>query len=250
MHGGECKEICDPKDARFTCSCPANYTGKRCETRCYESCLQAFQFGFIKSGIYAICEVQQSAPFHVYCDMESDDKFVWTLIQSFAFDQRVSLSDKGFGVDFPVGENQTNVEWTFHRLSLSRMKYVSVKSTHLRVTCKFKDDGLQYTDYARTVLQNHGIFSTFTYQCKWYEYINIRGIECRGCTALTNQREGRPWFINSYGSKGRGCSFNGKPGMGRAEQNFGWYEDGKVNKNHRCSSSPSATTEHWLGKRK
>lgn len=146
MHGGECKEICDPKDARFTCSCPANYTGKRCETRCYESCLQAFQFGFIKSGIYAICEVQQSAPFHVYCDMESDDKFVWTLIQSFAFDQRVSLSDKGFGVDFPVGENQTNVEWTFHRLSLSHMKYVSVKSTHLRVTCKFKDDGLQYTD--------------------------------------------------------------------------------------------------------
>ena len=125
MHGGECKEICDPKDARFSIHARALQTTLISDAKpdVTKAACKLFNLAsVIKSGIYAIYEVEKSASFYVYCDMESDDKRVWTLIQSFAFEQRTYLSEKGFGVDLPVGENQTNVEWTFHRLSLSHMK--------------------------------------------------------------------------------------------------------------------------------
>ena len=209
----------------------------------------ASKAGVKKSGIVAIRD-GQSAAFNVYCDMESESKYVWTLFQSFSLNHKKFLENKGFGVDFPVGVNLTDIDWNYYRLPLSRMRYIKQKSTHLRVTCNFNEDGLQYTDYARTILRNQPVFSTFMSSCKWYKYLNIRGIYCTSCTALTSQREGRPWFINSYSSKENGCDFNGKPGMGRNEHNFGWYQDGKVNSNHRCSSSPSSTTEHWFGSKK
>lgn len=110
------------------------------------------------------------------------------------------------------------------------------------------NEGLVYTDYAIAPLQQHRLFSIFSRQCKWYYHLNIRGIQCSECTAVTNQREGRSWFINSYASKYEaGCNFDGRPGMRNQERNFGWYEDGKINSKDRCSSSLSSTTEHWFG---
>ena len=249
LHGGKCQEICDPKDKRFRCFCPVNYIGKRCEIRCYESCLKASKADANKSGIFAICDGKSTA-FNVYCDMESESKFVWTLFQSFSFYHSKFLENKGFGVNFPIGVNLTYIDWNYYRLPLSHMTYIKQKSSHLRVTCNFNENGLQYTDYARTVLKNQPILSNFEKSCKWYGYLNIRGIDCTSCTALTSQRDGRPWFIDSYSSKGNGCQFNGKPGMGSSEHNFGWYQDGKVNPSHRCSFSPSSTTEHWFGSKK
>ena len=151
LQGGECQEICDPNDIRFNCTCPRNFLGKRCEIRCYGSCLEAFQTGVKKPGTYAICD-EDKEPFYVFCDRESGSKLVWTLIQSFSFERRAFFYDKGFGVDFPVGENSSNIDWTFYRLSLSHMKYLKNVSSHFRATCNFHADGLQYTDYARTTL--------------------------------------------------------------------------------------------------
>ena len=213
------------------------------------SCQDALQDGSTNSGRYIICD-GQTAPFYVYCDMESEPNYVWSLFQSFSFSQKEYFSNDSFGDDHPVKMDSLEVDWTGYRLSLSHMKHLATQSTHLRATCNFAAEGLQYTDYARSTLERQIIFSTFNMKCKWYEYLNVRGIECHNCTALTSQREGRPWFINSYSSKEKGCQFDGKPGMGRREQNFGWYQGVKANPDHRCSSSPNSTTEHWFGIRK
>ena len=187
----------------------------------------------------------------VESEMESESELIWTLIQSFSIDQRRFLEDKGFGVDYPLGEVLPNINWNFYRLSLPHMQYLASQSTHLRATCNFSVEGLSFTDYFRTVLRTHYIFTTFDGECRWYGQLNIRGVQCFSCSAFTIQKKGRAWFINSYSSKGNGCQFDGRPGRqdrpGSGEHNFGRYADGKVNHNHRCSASNSSTTEHWFG---
>jgi len=42
-----------------------------------------------------------------------------------------------------------------------------------------------------------------------------------------------------------GCDFDGRPGMGDIEYNFENYK--KLNPEHRCSSRPNSTAEHWFG---
>ncbi|KAJ7358912.1 hypothetical protein OS493_020751 [Desmophyllum pertusum] len=202
FHGEECQEICDPNNVRFNCTCSANYTGQRCEHRCYRSCKEVFETGITQSGRYIICD-GEIEPFYVYCDIESEPNYVWTLIESFSFARRFLFQNKRFGVNNPVGEILPEVDWTHYR------------SSHE--------------------------------QCRRYEHINIRGIQCSGCNALTSQRAESHWYINSYTGITYGCQFNGRPGIGRNEYNFGRYFTGNVNPDHRCSSSPSSTTEHWFG---
>ncbi|KAJ7381059.1 hypothetical protein OS493_004655 [Desmophyllum pertusum] len=126
------------------------------------------------------------------------------------------------------------------------MQHLAVNSTHLRVTCNFHSQGFHYTDYARADLKSHNLFDTWRHVCKRYEYLNIRGIDCNDCTALTNQKDGDSWFIESYDSKKTyRCEFDGRPGMGSKEFNFGRYV--YKNPEHRCTSAPSSTTEHWFG---
>ena len=108
--------------------------------------------------------------------------------------------------------------------------------------------GLLYTDYARAKLKDHDIFGTWGYMCRDYEYINIRGIDCCNCTAVTKQ--GKAWTINSYQSKRMfGCDLDGSPGANGNENNLGLYRDVTINPAHRCSSSPNSTTQHWFGAR-
>ncbi|XP_078382301.1 uncharacterized protein LOC144664985 [Oculina patagonica] len=138
------------------------------------------------------------------------------------------------------------VDWASHRLSLSRMQHLAGHSTHLRATCNFYSEGFSYTDYARANLASQNPFDSFYQVCKRYEYINIRGIECYDCTSHTNNRDDESWYINSYrSSTSFGCEFDGRPGMGSAEYNFGRYN--LFNPEHRCSSASSSTTQHWLG---
>ena len=82
--------------------------------------------------------------------------------------------------------------------------------------------------------------------CQKYELVNIRGNECANCTAAT-------WYlkhvcslhIDSYTRLD--CEFDGsKTGDGIfSEDNFGFYAD--VNLKFRCSSTPDATTQFWIG---
>lgn len=246
FQGAECVENCDPDNARFTCSCSARYTGQRCEHRCYKSCKDAKENGIWQSGRYLICN-GEIEPFYVYCEIGSSSSFIWTLLQSFAIDRQLQFSSQPFTNSFPVRDNLLEIDWGLYRLSLARMKYLAEQSTHLRVTCNYNTDGLQYTDYAQAELEHHNLFVTFNNKCRIYEHIVIRGNECRNCTALTNQPTDHAWHIDSYLSSANGCNFDGRPGMGKSEHNFGWYAHGRVNTDHRCSSSPMSTTQHWFG---
>ncbi|XP_078356938.1 uncharacterized protein LOC144641786 isoform X1 [Oculina patagonica] len=248
VNGGVCEEICDPHSTRFNCTCPDTHTGQRCEEiKCPRTCKDIAKNGATTSGKYLIFDSTNEA-FSVFCDMVSEPGFVWTLIQSFSLAKEDMFANKSFSVDFPVNQGGDDVDWNSYRLSLSQMQSIADHSTHLRATCNFPTDGLQYTDYARAKLEGHDIFGNWDSLCRLYEYINIRGNECSNCTALTKQKNGKAWIVKSHKSKELGCEFDGAPGASQNENNFGRYSGGgEINSNHRCSSSPASTTQHWFG---
>ena len=175
--------------------------------------------------------------------MQSEPGFVWALIQSLSIANKATYKHKGFGTDFPVNDNNNEPDWNSYRLSLSHMQSLSNHSTHLRVTCNLPADGLQYTDYARAVLAGHDIFGDWGGDCKLFEYINIRGINCSDCTAYTRMDLNGAWFVNSFKSNENECDFDGSPGAVNNENNFGRYHSGAINTNHHCSSSDPSTTQ-------
>ena len=209
------------------------------------SCKDIAKNGASTSGKYDISN-SDNERFSVYCDLQSEPGFVWTLIQSFSFSKRKAFQSAGFGKNVEIDIEEGEVNWNEFRLSLSQMQYLANHSTHLRATCNFSTDGLQYTDYARAKLAGHNIFGTWD-TCQMYEYVNIRGNSCSNCTALTKQQENVSWHIRSYNSTQFGCEFNGKPGGVPDEKNFGKFHNKYINPDHRCSFSPASTTQHWFG---
>ncbi|KAL9951374.1 hypothetical protein ACROYT_G044027 [Oculina patagonica] len=246
FNGGTCEEICDPTTVRFNCTCPDDYTGQRCERIKHpRSCTDLVTNGVKISGMYNVYDSQNN-PFQVFCDFDSEVDFVWTLVQSFSLGNNNQFTEKRFGVDFPVNEDDGAINWEIYRLSLSRMQSIAGVSTHLRATCNFPEDGLVYTDYARAQLEGHDLFGVWTTaECRMYELVNIRGIECRNCTAGTHQKTDRMWHISSYRSASVGCEFDGTIGCVTGEQNFGRYM--ATNPAFRCTSNPDSTTQHWIG---
>ena len=208
------------------------------------SCKDIAKNGASTSGKYNISN-SDNERFSVYCDLQSEPGFVWTLIQSFSFSKRKTFKYAGFGKNLEIDIEEGEVNWNEFRLSLSQMQYLANHSTHLRATCNFSTDGLQYTDYARAKLAGHDIFGTWD-TCQMYEYVNIRGIYCSNCTALTKQEENVSWHIRSYASINVRCKFDGKQGGVPGEKNFGKFEK-SLNPDHRCSFSPASTTQHWFG---
>lgn len=147
MNGGDCKEICNPKGTRFNCTCPATHTGQRCETERARSCKDvAENNGNLTSGNYTIYDSTMEK-FSVYCDMESEAGFVWTLIQSFSLGNKGTFEDKGFGVDFPKNDAKSYVDWAAYRLSLSHLQSLANHSTHLRVTCNYPTEGNMHFNF-------------------------------------------------------------------------------------------------------
>ena len=248
LQGGTCQEICELTIVRFNCSCPPAYTGQRCETLKHpRNCKDVARNGAKISGMFRVYD-SQDKPFQVYCDLTHEPCYVWALIQSFSYGNNDQFKMNRFDHDFPVNEEENTINWSAYRLSLSRMLSLAATSTHLRATCNFPDEGLVYIDYARAKLEGHDLFGQWHTQCRTYEYLNIRDIECNDCTAGTWQNY-EMWHINSEGSfNTAGCEFNGEAGAVFQEQNFGFY--GNVNVNFRCTSGQNSTTQHWIGSRK
>ncbi|PFX14047.1 hypothetical protein AWC38_SpisGene21829 [Stylophora pistillata] len=149
LNGRVSLEICDTHRARLSCGCPKKYTGQRCEKiRHPKSCKDIAKNGTSTSGYYNIFD-SNNDPFSVYCDFQSEPDFVRTLIQSFSKDDLVSSKNKGFGENFETNNDKREVDWNRYQLSLSQMQSLANNPTHLRATCNFPTDGLQYSDYAR-----------------------------------------------------------------------------------------------------
>ena len=231
---------------RFNCTCPDDYTGQRCDKIKHpRSCKNLATNGAKTSGVHVLYN-SQNRPFPVYCDFDSEAGYVWALIQSHSLANNDQFKFKRFGVDFSVNEDDGMINWNAHRLSLSRMQSIANVSTHLRATCNFPVDGLLYTDYARAKLAGHNFFGVWQAECRNYERINIRGIECKECTAHTWQIENEAWHINSnYIGGSFNCDFDGSLGAVDYEQNFGLYDS--INEKFRCTSDASSTTQFWIG---
>ena len=177
----------------------------------------------------------------------SENGFIWTLIESFSLANKIEFANKPLYKDYPV--NQNSFSWNKFRLSQSRINFMGSHSTHVRATCNFNTDGLNYTDYLRAKLSDIDVMSLSFDGCKRYEYINIRGYYCHNCTAHFVQRDYWHAHVDSYSGSQRNCQFKspleGAVKMKSGEDNFGWYET--VNPVHRCSASADSTTQWWIG---
>ena len=155
-----------------------------------------------------------------------------------------SFRSIALGVNSPV--NSQWPRWDAYRLSLDEMKYFRSVSTHWRITCNFDTEPLQYRDYVRAKFTEFDAISfTGLGTCKRVERLNVRGHECKGCTAGWYQTRGYIKNILAHDSSKNICEFGSTPGYVSSEDNFGMY--GKFNRNFRCTASQSCTTNLWFG---
>ena len=178
-----------------------------------------------------------------YCDFDSEPGKVWTLIESFSLENKAFYKRKPFY--FNVPRNETRFNWNDYRVSYQAMVNIRDNSTHWRVTCNFLS-GLNFTDYARTTLQDTDIL-TFVNQdsCQKYEYISVRGRSCTDCSGMLVQRDNEHMHTDSYWSRRNGCSWDPSTGALMGEDNFGFYDI--TNSQHKCTENSFSTTQWWLG---
>ena len=124
--------------------------------------------------------------FSVFCDMDSEAGFIWTLVQSFFLENTGIFRGQRFGINLPLNfdsqssmsvessSSGSGVDKTMYRMPLLQMQSLADHSTHLRATCNFPIQGLKKTDYAARPAEKSRLFRSFSYQCLHYEYINIR----------------------------------------------------------------------------
>jgi len=197
--------------------------------------------------VYLLFDPASTSLYQVFCDFTSENGFIWTVIDSFSLANKNEFADKAFYKDYPV--NQEAFTWKRYRLSRSRINVIANHSTHVRATCNFNTDGLQYIDYLRAKLSDIDVTSLNFDGCKSYEYINIRGYDCSNCTAQFTQVDRWHAHVDSYHGSRIGCQLTSplagaviSPG---GEDNFGFYQT--INPAHRCSSSNNSTTQWWIG---
>ena len=247
-HGGTCTELCNHAKHKFNCTCTAEYYGKLCKKRRLTSCKdQLEKYRGSQSGRHLLFDSTSKSLYEVFCDCTSENGFIWTLIESFSLANNHEFANKPFYKDYPVDQN--SFTWNKFRLSQSRINFIASHSTHVRATCNFNTDGLNYTDYLRAKLSDIDVMSLDFSGCKRYEYINIRGYNCHNCTAHFSQKDYWHAHVDSHYGSQIGCQFNsphaGSLKLLRGDDNFGWYET--VNHVHRCSASADSTTQWWIG---
>jgi hypothetical protein len=184
--------------------------------------------------------------FDVFCDFDLNSSLTWTLVQSYELNNTKSLHKEPFLVDVPVNENTPN--WKEYRLSKSKMQAIQDDSKKVRLTCNYATEGVVYRDYLQAAKSEIDImiFNDES-KCTVVEWIDIRGQSCKQCNAFVIQSYRYPLHSDSYHPALKGCEFQPIESIDTngGEDNFGYY--GCVNPAHRCTSSPTSTTQTWLG---
>ncbi|XP_046843107.1 uncharacterized protein LOC124437136 [Xenia sp. Carnegie-2017] len=180
----------------------------------------------------------------VYCDLKSEPESAWTLVMSFAFNNKQlgQFQSKALQEDAPVNENSLN--WEIYRMSNSQMNYLKSQSTHWRATCSYPTKKVNYRDYVRAKFSDFDVLAfAGSGICKKVEFINIRGHQCAQCTSKWWQ------VLNTYmahiDSSSSGCQLHPSAGSISSEDNFGYY--GTFNKKFRCTANRFSTTNWWFG---
>ena len=225
------------------------YYGRFCQKRRATSCKEQLQKnGGSRSGVYQLFDPTTISLYEVFCDAISEKGFVWTLIESFSRRNKNEFANKPFYKGYPI--NQDAFTWSKFRLSLPRMIATANRSTHVRATCNFNTEELQYRDYFRAKLSDIDVMRMSFDGCKKVEFISIRGCNCTNCTAYFYQKDYYHAHTDSYWAQAVGCQFTSpsadavkSPG---GEDNFGGYQT--VHPVHRCVSNDDSTTQWWFGK--
>ena len=212
----------------------------------FMSCYDYWSRGVNFSKPYRIHQ-NDSLSFKVICDFNSEPGWVWTLVMSHSHRNRAERQFKDDILQFNAPMNEDNPNRASYRLSFDRMVYIKAHSTHWRITCKYvPNQNVNYTDYVRA---NFTDFNPLAFKgrntCKRVEFLNVRGHECTGCTSSWRQKESLG-FLHHESSK-ESCEFGSSSGYVHSEDNFGYYKNS--NPAFRCSSSDTATTNLWFGRR-
>ena len=222
------------------------YYGRFCQERRALSCKEQLQ-KIRRSGVYQLFDPTTISLYEVFCDANSEKGFVWTLIESFSRHNKNEFANKPFYKSYPI--NQDAFTWSKFRLSLPRMIATANRSTHVRATCNFNTEELQYRDYFRAKLSDTDVMRLNFDGCKKYEFISIRGYNCTNCTAHFVQSDVWHAHTDSHWAPSVGCQFTSPSGdavkSDGGEDNFGFYR--AVNPVHRCVSNDDSTTQWWFG---
>ena len=105
LNGGLCQEIVTLKTPGLTAPVLVRILVSGVRRSCKDIAIS----GASRSGSYDIYNSTEE-PFSVYCDLQSEPGFVWTLIQSFSLSKRDIFAGKPFGTTFPL--NRNNMNWT------------------------------------------------------------------------------------------------------------------------------------------
>ena len=225
------------------------YVGKFCEKKSPTSCkqLQLEEKKPKNSTVYTLYDPASKSFYQTFCDLTSENGFIWTLLESFSLADNNDFNNQPFSKDHPV--NQNFFTWNKFRLSRLLMNSVSGHSTYFRATCNFNIDGLVTTDYLRAKTTDLNILLLNGEPCVKMEYINIRGYNCYNCTAKMTQTI--DWHLHSSSHYVEPCQFtsarNDSVASPGGEDNFGFYQT--INPLHRCTLGDNATTQWWFGEK-
>lgn len=196
---------------------------------------------------------KDQTPYHVYCDFSSELNFVYTLVTSWKFSNRMMIpfGTRGYNLDDPV--NQFNPNWFSYRMSKSRMEQVRnlPGTTHWRITCNFDTlPGVDYRDYLRFKFMDFDPLSGTIGGCRKADYVNVMGSGCQSCEVFLRQHPNHSLSIESDPNL-KTCSHTFLDVNGKKFKNlynvFGLINIHHYNPNFRCHNHPDASTSLWFG---
>ncbi|XP_067026525.1 uncharacterized protein [Acropora muricata] len=210
-NGGTCTERCNHAKQKFNCTCAIGYVGKFCKKKSPTSCKQ-LQLEAKKrknSTVYTLYDPAGKSFYQTFCDLTSENGFVWTLLESFSLANNNHFQAQPFYKDYPPTTttsrinrssrdypvSQNSFKWNKFRLSWSIMNSTLSHSTHFRATCNFNTDGLVFTDYLTAKTAPLNILQLKLNPCVKMEYINIRGYDCYNCWVWMTQ--GINWHLHT-----------------------------------------------------
>ena len=109
-----------------------------------------------------------------FCDIDSEKRFVWTLIESLSLRNNNKFSDKAFYQNYPK-KSERIFAWSKFHLSRALMMATANNSTHVRATCNFDSEKRNYRDYLRAKLSDLNVMNFNSIQCKKIEFVSVRG---------------------------------------------------------------------------
>lgn len=247
LNGGSCTERCNDVTVKFECFCAARFTGKVCE-KLISSCSEYQELkNQVVNGIFEIASPSTTGFIKVFCDFTSEPEFVWTLVESFEKGERHHFHGGSFSEDIPINPNSPM--FSRYRLPLNAMTHLLSQSTHFRATCEFEKI-FSYIDYLRGNVSSLDLMAHMS-ACKFFERINIRGIDCMDCKAYYWSYYGMHAHIESTVAAQWYCQcatcVSWRNSIG-TEDSFGYYD--QINPAHRCVQNDKATTQWWLGVRR